>query len=187
MAEADVEHHFRCEEVVGQRHVVRLHYGERRIAVGERCRVGAVGVGIELADAWSRDAHGVGQSEVGCRRDVADASRRNEIAIVFVEVAVAVLGIFHALEGMLVAQAEACVVLLLGELILCIACHDALQVAVEHAAGVVEHVVAVDDVVETAVALVASADELRARLQRLSLAEVECQVSLPGMAGAPRT
>ena len=70
VAEADVEHQFRCEEVVGQRHVVRLHYGERRIAVGERCRVGAVGVGIELTDARSRDAHGVGQTEVGCRRDV---------------------------------------------------------------------------------------------------------------------
>ena len=28
VAEADVEHHLRHEEVVGQRHVVRLHHGE---------------------------------------------------------------------------------------------------------------------------------------------------------------
>ena len=102
------------------------------------------------------------------------------------EVAVAVLGIFHALEGVLVAQAEARVVLLLGELILRITGHDTLQVAVEHTGISIEHIDAVDNVVEAAVALVAPADEFRARLQRLSFAEVEGEVGLPGMTGTPR-
>ena len=63
--------------------------------------------------------------------------------------------------------------------------HHLLQVAVEHAAIGVEHVLAVDSIVETAVALVAPADELGACFQRLSLSKVQCQVGLARVAGAP--
>ncbi len=188
VAEAGVEHQLGREEVVGQRHVVRLRHGERWIAIGQRCGDAAVDVWVELADAGSRDAHGVGESEIGSRRDVVThAARRHEVAIVLVEVTLAVLGILHALEGVLVAQTQAGVVFLLGQFVLRVTGHDALQVAVEHAVIGIEYVLTVNDIIESAVALVASADELRACLQRLPFAKVKCQVGLTRVACAPGT
>ena len=101
------------------------------------------------------------------------------------EVAVAVFRILHILKGMLIAQSEPRIVLLLRQLVLSISGHDALQVAVAHTVIGIVYVLTVNDIIEAAVAFVASADELGARLQRLSLSEVQCQVGLPCMAGAP--
>ena len=103
------------------------------------------------------------------------------------EVALAVFCILHTFKSVLVAQSKTCVVLFLRQLVLGITRHDTLQVAVEHAAIGVEHVFTIHSVVESAVALVAPANELGACLQGLSLSKVQCQVGLARVAGAPRT
>ena len=70
MVQVQVEHQLRGEHIVDQRHIVGLLHVQVRITISQGDGVGLVDVWIQVRDAWTRDAHVVGQAKVAACSEV---------------------------------------------------------------------------------------------------------------------
>ena len=106
LVQTDVQHELLRERTERGTQVVGLLHIEIGVTVGDAGGCRAVDVGVQIADARTREAHVVGQAEVlrGLRRE-AQREAGHEVAVVAAEVGTRTLQVAHLLERVLIAQA----------------------------------------------------------------------------------
>ena len=160
-AQSKVYHELRSKGIEHKIDLVALFHVEVWIAVSEHCRRRTVDVRVEERNSGTRYAHVVVHADIHRSSDVvSEACRRNQIAIVLLEVIALSKYEFHVLPCMFVACSSLCTELAQRELILYVRCQYALCVLVVYAVVAVEDLFAVYYVIELRVGSVSSANEL---------------------------